>query len=133
MTEQLPDTTDPRVHTTFTHEGWTINVTTTYDDTVPTNYDCYTSAQVRAWERDDWYFCGCIVTASREGVQLGEASLWGIECNLFTYTDEDDNVIGQGWVGPSKEVVDDLIAEAIEDAKDNLRRLAAFALDSLEG
>ena len=122
------DTTDGRVDTTFEQDGWTLTVFTQQDhDSSPRDADCYTAEQVAAFDRDDWYFVGVIVKASRHGIVLGEASLWGIESGYFTYTDEDDNVTGHGRVGPYTEAVDDLIVEAVDDAKANLASLCAGA------
>ena len=122
------DTTDPRVGTTFEVDGWTVSVDTAHDDAIGNladEYDGFTSAQVDAWKRNEWTYVGCIVRVSREGVELGSASLWGLEHGYFTYTDEHDNVTGHGWVGPYAEAVDDLIAEAIDEAKATLRKLCA--------
>lgn len=125
-TEQFADTTDSRVGTTFTQDGWTVRVDTQPDtDSSPSDADCYTPAQIRAWYLDQWSYVGCVVTVSREGAELGSASLWGIESGYYTYTTEDDTVTGRGWVGPYTEAVDDLIAEAIADAQARLARLCA--------
>jgi hypothetical protein len=86
-----------------------------------------TAQQLAAYMREDWGYVGLIVKVSREGVELGVSSLWGIEYGYYTYTDEDDNVLGHGYVGPYTEAVDDCIAEAIEDAKATLSRLCASA------
>lgn len=39
---------------------------------------------LRAWENNDWFYCGVAVTVSRNGVELTDEfsnALWGIECN----------------------------------------------------
>jgi hypothetical protein len=41
--------------------------------------------RLRAWCNDDWYYCGVIVTASRNGIEIGNASLWGIESDAGDY------------------------------------------------
>lgn len=118
------DSTDPRVGTTFTQDGWTIRVGTEPDDVSSVaDADCYTPAQIAAWKADEWSFVGCVVTAEREGIELGRAALWSMESGYWTYTDQDDRVLGHGYVGPYTEAVDDLIAEAIADAADMLARL----------
>jgi hypothetical protein len=122
--QDMGDTTDPRVGTTFTQDGWTITVDTQPDSESSTaDADCYTRAQIDAWKRDEWSFVGCVVTASREGITLGHASLWGMESGRYTYTDEDDTVTGTGFVGPYTEAVDDLITEAITDGAATLAKL----------
>ena len=42
----------------------------------------YSEENIQAWKDGEWFFCGMVVTASRHEVELGKASLWGIECNL---------------------------------------------------
>ncbi|MCK0441122.1 hypothetical protein MUG78_17115 [Gordonia alkaliphila] len=34
---------------------------------------------IRAWKNDEFQFVGVVVEASREGVTLGDASIWGSE------------------------------------------------------
>lgn len=46
---------------------------------------------LRAWCNDDWHYVGVIVTASRNGIELGEASLWGIESSDSSYLLETAN------------------------------------------
>jgi hypothetical protein len=122
----IPDSTDPRVGTMFDVDGWTVAVSAPadpYNDHPTDQGDCYTDAQIAAWESQDWWYCVLNVHVSREGVQLGSSYLGGIESGWYTYTDEDDNITGVGNVGPYAEVVDDCIAEAIEEAKATLSRL----------
>lgn len=66
--------------------------------------------RLRAWCNDDWQWCGVIVTASREGIDLGRASLWGIESDAGAYL---------------VEVANELAGEAIAEATAMLGRLAA--------
>lgn len=57
----------------------------------------------------DWCYMGVIVKASRNGIDLGEASLWGIESDSgAAYLDE---------------VIKDLSGEAVAEAKKNLKEL----------
>lgn len=58
---------------------------------------------------DDWWSMGCIVTASLNGVELGQASVWGFESDM----DEESK----------KEAEDDVAAQAEDDAKKNLEGL----------
>jgi hypothetical protein len=51
------------------------------DDTKPTDFDCYSDAEIAAWAQDEWRFVGVVVTASLGGTDLGSASLWGVDCN----------------------------------------------------
>lgn len=58
---------------------------------------------------DEWWSKGCIVTAFLNGIELGNASLWGIE------SDSDE--------GYFKETEEDLTAQAIDEAKKNLEKI----------
>lgn len=52
-------------------------------DTKPTDSECYDD-DIQRWKNDEWFYCGLILSVSRNGVQLSDhaASLWGIECNF---------------------------------------------------
>jgi hypothetical protein len=82
--------------------------------------DHYDQEWIDAWKRDEWFFCGVVISARKNGVLLDNhlASSWGIECNL--------PVGGNGYLN---EVADELLQEAIDVAKDSLedmkRKLAA--------
>jgi hypothetical protein len=120
------DTTDPRVGTSFTVDGWNVTVSTERDEWMGSpdkEFPSYTPSQVAAWRADEWWWCVAIVAVSRKGIELGSASLGGIEEGFYTYTTEDDEVTGQGYVGPYTEAVDDLIEEAIENARRTLANL----------
>lgn len=73
-------------------------------------------ANRKAWENDEWFYCGIVISAHKAGVlvQDGIASLWGIHCN---YPDSDNTYL--------TEVANELLQEAIEPAKDALRQLVA--------
>lgn len=68
----------------------------------------------RAWERDEWFFCGIVLSVTCDGVMLDEhaASLWGIECN---YPDSDNSYLTV--------VAQELLPEAIESGRKMLARL----------
>lgn len=75
------------------------------------------------WEHGDWWWCGVIVEVYREsddddygsGV-LGEAALWGIECNWPTGKKRRPYDNSYLWT-----VANDLIPEALDDAETNGR------------
>jgi len=67
---------------------------------------------IKAWCNDEWSWCGIVVTASREGIELGTASLWGIELN---YPGSDNAYL--------LEVANELLPEAITAAKATLAEL----------
>ena len=56
-----------------------------------------------------WSFIGIEVIASKEGIELGHASLWGIESNC-----------GEEY---KQEIIKDLTAEAQKEAEENLKKL----------
>ena len=63
---------------------------------------------------DEYEMVGVVVTAHRAGVELGEASLWGVELSNDSWPDPDHYVI---------DVMEDLTAEAINEAKAALAAL----------
>lgn len=67
---------------------------------------------MNAWKNDEWFYCGIIVKASRCGVILSSASLWGIECNYPT-----------GKNRYLRQVANELADEAINAAEDKLHEL----------
>ena len=85
------------------------------------NYKGCTQKEIREYCRQDyqraksygqeWGYVGIIVTASLENVELGNASLWGIE---------DDG--GDDYIATTEK---DLILDAIHDAEANLAKLQA--------
>lgn len=67
---------------------------------------------LKAWCDDEWFWCGVVVTVSRNGIELATESLWGIECN---YPDSDNSHLG--------DVARELATEAIETARDAIAAL----------
>lgn len=68
---------------------------------------------LRSWCRDDWQYVGVIVEVSREDVELGKASVWGVECNV----PGTDNAY-------LLETANELLPEALADAKAKVAKLA---------
>lgn len=66
--------------------------------------------RVRGFLRGDWWTCGVEVTAWLGGVQLGAASLWGIESDAGAYFDE---------------VAREVAADALHEASRNARAVCA--------
>ena len=66
---------------TLEKEGIIFTVSLEYDDVCkPTDFDCYSEEDVKAWERGEWIYCGIVFHAEKNGVGLGIVeSLWGIE------------------------------------------------------
>jgi hypothetical protein len=67
---------------------------------------------LKAWCDDEWSYCGIVVSISREDVELGTASLWGIEYN---YPGADNSYL--------TEVADELLPEAMDEARATLAQL----------
>jgi len=74
-------------------------------------------AVMTAWKNDEWFYCGVILSAAIDGLELTDqaASLWGIEAN---YPDSDNAYLS--------EVVNELLPEAIEAAKMERARQCAI-------
>lgn len=84
---------------------------------LPANFDAeMDKAQhaMDAWHRDEWWYVGVVVTASREGVELAHESLWGIDCN---YPGSDNSYL--------TEVANDLATEAVMAARAKIAKLCA--------
>lgn len=64
--------------------------------------------RLAGWCSDEWNYVGVVVTASRAGIELGSASLWGIESDAGDYLVEAAN---------------DLVSDAVADAQATLSRL----------
>jgi hypothetical protein len=65
----------------------------------------------KAWFNDEWFFCGIILSISKNGILLDNsaASLWSVECNYPNTKNEYPT-----------EVANDLLEEAIEQGKQSL-------------
>lgn len=70
--------------------------------------------RLRRWCNDQWNYVGVVVTVSREKVELGSASLWGIESDAGDYLTE-----------TALELLPDALAEAVKAARNLSRKLAA--------
>jgi hypothetical protein len=87
--------------------------------TRPTDFDCYADEEIKAWEFDQWFFCGIVLAVSRNGIPLcgHAASLWCIDCNHGTGNDHLTEVCaeleGEALAVARAEVV--RIREALED------------------
>lgn len=69
---------------------------------------------MRTWREDEWFWCGIVLSVSRNGVELCDhaASLWGIECNYPAFTKAAEKR-GNAYL---LEVANDLLREAVEAA-----------------
>jgi hypothetical protein len=103
-------------------DGFDITARVEYDeDTKPTDFDCYSARQIEAWRNDKWFFCGIVLSVSRNGVELSDhaASLWGIDCNFPSRRKNPNAYLS--------DVCAELQEEALETAKlESVRILAAL-------
>ena len=78
------------------------------DDMRPTDFDCYGSDEMKAWERGEWSFVGIVLSVYVDGFRLDShaASLWAIDCNF----PGGDNAYLQ-------EIANDLLPEALARAE----------------
>ena len=77
---------------------------------------------MEAWRKDEWFYCGIVLSVSREDVVLDShaASLWGIEAN---YPDSDNSYLNT--------VANELLPEALDAGRAAIQRLcAAFPPDA---
>ena len=79
-------------------------------------------AIMEAWHKDDWFYCGIVLSVSLDGVILDEhvISLWGVEAN---YPGSDNAHL--------TDVADDLLPDAIVIGRRAAQRLCA-TLSNLE-
>lgn len=70
-----------------------------------------------AYFNEQWFYCGVVISVSRNGVELEEnaASLWGFECN---YPDSDNAYL--------TDVANELIDDAMEQARKTLAEAVAL-------
>lgn len=75
-------------------------------------------AIMESWRRGDWFYCGIIVLAAANGVEIAPhaASLWGIEAN---YPGSDNTSLS--------DIANELLPDAVIEAQALLARLAALA------
>jgi len=70
---------------TWQFEGFDITARIEFDDdTRPDQFDCYSEDEVKRWMNDEWFYCGVVLSVSKNGILIDEhaASLWGVDCNF---------------------------------------------------
>lgn len=105
-------------------EGFTIRARIEFDsDSRPDDSECYTKRQIQAWRDDEWFFCGVVLSVSRNGVSIcgHAASLWGIDCNFPSRRKNPNSYLA--------EVAQELESEAIEEAKRERARIIKALVD----
>ena len=105
-------------------DGFTVEARLEHDaDSKPTDADCYSQSDIDAWNRDDWCYCGVVVTVSRGETVLGDASLWAIELGLGDRLTQAEFLTRTAI---------ELIPEAIAEAETTLDGIAQDAPDCFE-
>jgi hypothetical protein len=81
-------------------------------------------AVMEAWRKDEWFYCGIVLSVAFEGVTLDAhaASLWGIEAN---YPDSDNAYL--------TDVANELLPEALDIGRAVVTKLASRAADLGDG
>jgi len=81
-------------------------------------------AVMEAWRKDEWFYCGIVLSVALEGVTLerNAAALFGIEAN---YPDGDNAYLTQ--------VANELLPEALDAGRAVLARLTSRAADLGDG
>jgi len=115
------------------YKSWEATAKLVHDcDSTIDNYDCYSIEQAIAdklpkkeiakltelresYLRQEWCFVGVVVKVYKCGIELGEFSLWGLECGQ---PGSDNDYLN--------EVANDCLIEAIDEAERNLERLSKF-------
>jgi|TARA_R100000458_G_C8250511_1_gene227544 hypothetical protein len=69
-----------------------------------------------SWFRNDWFYGGVSVSIYREGVELAEQSIWGVEVN---YPNSNNEYL--------MELANELLEECFTEAHHKIEKLSAFA------
>jgi hypothetical protein len=86
-------------------------------DAKPSDYDCYSKKAIRAWEREDWFFCGLVVSGEYNGVPLPDAylaALWGIEANFPGSRNRNLARIAEELLPEAKDRAEEVLEEMLE-------------------
>jgi hypothetical protein len=96
----------------------------------------YTPEQI-AWFNDgDWYYAGLIVTASRNGTDLGSDSLWAVETGTMPFDNEENLLMIDPLRDKNGSLATyraDMIDNAVADARLKLTELIDAAIDDSMG
>lgn len=104
---------------TFEHDGFDVTIYVVPDaDSSPFDAECYSQSDVQAWRDDEWFYVGFVYVASRDGIELGSASIWGTEWDFPGANDSSiDAWIAEDYYHP------DLLKEAVTEARAEIVRL----------
>jgi len=112
-----------------TIDGWEVTAGMYYDTaSKPYDADCYSPEDIEAWRKDKWHYVGIVVTASLDGWEAGDDSIWGMEYGdwadgrfLDPLNDGDAKSFANGYGG---DLISTAIANAEKAAKEMTKKLA---------
>lgn len=116
--EKFPPYVCPGDSITWEKDGFEITARVEFDKhSRPEDSEGYSRREVAKWRNDEWFFCGIVLSVSRNGVLLNDhaASLWAIECN-FPSRRKNPNLY-------LSEVAQELESEALADAEKQVARI----------
>jgi hypothetical protein len=90
------------------------------EDTKPSDFDCYTNEERRAWGRGEWYFCGIVLSIRANGIVVDDhhESLWGIDTQSGAYLTEVANDMARRVDLTEVALHLDGMARTLRDARD---------------
>jgi hypothetical protein len=113
-------------------DGFDITVSIVADtDSSPRDFESYSEEDIQRWNEGDWQYVGVVVTASRNGHELGSASLWGVDYGLSPSGERPGSEAApDSYSYAEVDVAAELEPEAVANAWENIDRLieAAAAL-----
>ena len=104
-------------------EGFDLKIRQLVDsETRPDDFECYSEKDLDAWRGSHWDFVGYQVVASKAGIELGDAAIFGVEDGIeldngSTYNM--DAFIAENYY------LEDLVRDAVHEAKIKLAELSA--------
>lgn len=121
-------------------DGWTVTAELSYDHdrVLPSEYDCYSDAQITAWRNDEWGFgVVCVFVEDDHGRDWGRAIIGGVEYGHLPNEDGTDST----FVDPLEDVPasysvireGDMIGEALRDAVERLEGFGTPVLVEPDG
>lgn len=104
---------------TIEHDGFTIRIDVVQDsDYKPHDAECFTAEDIEAWNNDEWFFVGYVYTATKNGIELGEASIWG---NPWDFPGGESSI--DAWIAEDYYHAD-LIRKAVTEARASIAKLS---------
>lgn len=90
------------------------------------------NAVMDAWKKDEWFYCGIVLSVAREGVTLDDhaASLWGCECN-YPKNPDAASALDDYPNNYLTETANELLDEALTSAKKIFTNLCAGYVESI--